>query len=278
MPSALARILRQQKAAIAERLVAENPMRREDSDDQGAMALAAVDSLLGMVQQPPELLEQMLEELMRGQVNDADDLAPAIDAMQREQTAVQSAVFATYPEAREALDTLAALEQLTADRTRAVIVRIHEHMTEQLQESIRDKQALRVAVQELSTPIIPLYRGILVLPLVGQIDSSRAQDVTEQLLEAIAREQADIVLIDVTGISTLDTNVANHLMQTARAASLLGSQVILVGISAEIAQTLVTLNIDLGGLITLSDLQSGVEHALAQLGLAILPSERQQAR
>lgn len=273
MPSTLARIMREQKASIAEQLIETvSTDTNQSPENRRAMALALVDSLIGMVQQPPALLEQTLHELTRSQLIEADDLVPAMNTIQAEHTAAQTAVFAAYPDAHEALETLANLERLTAHRTRAVIARVNQQMVEQLHESMSDKQSLRAAVQELSTPIIPLYSGILILPLVGRIDGGRAQDVTEQLLEAIAREQADIVLLDVTGISTLDTSVANHLMQTARAASLLGSQVILVGISAEIAQTLVTLDVDLGDLTTLSDLQSGMEYALAQLGLAIRPN------
>jgi len=274
MPSALARILRDQKAVIAERLSATIAQDTGISEEERhAMALAQVDSLIGMIKQSPEILAQTLDELTRSQTTNAQDFAQTMWAIQDEHQAAQSAVIAAFPEAREALETAMDLERLTVSRTQAVMQRMTEQMTVQIQETAADKQALRAAVQELSTPIIPLYSGILVLPLVGRIDGGRAQDVTEQLLDAIAREQADLVLLDVTGLSMVDTNVANHLMQTARAASLLGSQVILVGISSEIAQTLVHLNVDLGNLITLSDLQSGVEYALGQLGLAIKPNE-----
>ncbi|MBC8160323.1 MAG: STAS domain-containing protein [Roseiflexaceae bacterium] len=271
MPSALIRILRDQKTAIAEQLVAlvaETPILEAERQ---AMALAQVDSLIGMTQQQPEILAQMLDELTRTQLDDPSEFGPAMAAIQDEHQAALAAVVAAYPESREALDTMIELERLTAQRTQAVVQQMTQQMQLQIRETAADRQVLRTAVQELSTPIIPLYSGILVLPLVGRIDGVRAQDVTEQLLEAIAREQADIVLLDVTGISSLDTSVANHLMQTARAAALLGSQVILVGISAPFAQTLVELDVELGSLVTLSDLQSGVEYALAQLGLAIKP-------
>jgi len=127
----------------------------------------------------------------------------------------------------------------------------------------------RSIIQELSTPIIPVYTGVLAVPLVGRVDGQRAQALTEAMLEAIAREQAEMVLLDITGVAVVDTNVANHLMQTARAAALLGSQVVLVGISAEVAQTLVQLGLDLGQLVTLSNLQNGLEYALSRQGLAI---------
>jgi rsbT co-antagonist protein RsbR len=129
-------------------------------------------------------------------------------------------------------------------------------------------------LRELSTPIIPLYTGVLVLPLVGDIDSRRAAQVIEALLEAISRQQADVVIIDITGVPVVDTQVANYLLQAARATQLLGSQVVLVGISPDIAQTIVQLGVDLSNIMTRANLQSGVEYAFAQRGLAIRPLNR----
>jgi rsbT co-antagonist protein RsbR len=130
---------------------------------------------------------------------------------------------------------------------------------------------LRTTISELSTPIIPVYEGILVLPLVGSLDSRRAMEVTERLLEAIAAHQAEIVIIDITGVPVLDTSTANHLLMTTRAANLLGSRVVLVGIGAEIAQTIVHIGIELRGLVTLANLQTGIAYALERIGLAIQP-------
>ncbi len=146
------------------------------------------------------------------------------------------------------------------------------------QATITDMQAtqqredqLRAVIQELSTPIIPIYRGVLVLPLVGAIDSLRAQEITERLLEEIVRKQADLVIIDITGVSVVDTSVANHLIMTAQAVSLLGSRVIFTGISTMIAQTIIQLGINMGDVMTLSNLQAGMQFALEQLGLEIVP-------
>ena len=127
----------------------------------------------------------------------------------------------------------------------------------------------RSELQELSTPIIPIYAGILVLPLVGSVDSHRAAEIMEALLEGINNYSADVVIIDITGVPIIDTGVANYLLQAARAARLLGSQVVLVGIGAEIAQTIVQLGIDLSGIITRANLQSGIEYALSLKGLQI---------
>lgn len=272
MPDTLAEILRERKANIATQLHAIQPAPHAGAtDDAGqAMALARVDSLIGMLQQSPDMLVQTLRGLAQSQVRGSSD-DRALEEIQQEHFAASEAVGAASTHVSAVIALLDQLDRLTLTRMRITIDEIQQRTNQQLQKTIADKQALRAAVQELSTPIIPLYSGILVLPLVGQIDHARAQDITESLLEAIAREQADMVLLDVTGILTIDTSVANLLMQTARAAALLGSQVILVGISAEIAQTLVQMNVDLGTLVTLSDLQSGVEFALDRLGLAIRP-------
>lgn len=124
-------------------------------------------------------------------------------------------------------------------------------------------------IRDISTPIMPLHEGILALPLVGALDSYRASQVLETLLSGISEHQAEVVIVDITGVPVVDTGVANHLLQAARAARLLGAQVVLVGISAEIAQTVTQLGADLSGITIRSNLQAGVEHALAQQGLHI---------
>lgn len=139
------------------------------------------------------------------------------------------------------------------------------------EQMIRD-QALQL--REISTPIIPLHQGMLVVPLIGTIDSHRAGQIMEILLDGIARQRATVVLLDITGVPMVDTQVANYLIQAARAARLLGSEVVLVGIGPEIAQTIVQLGIDLSDIATRSNLETGIEYALRLRGLAILPVER----
>jgi ribose transport system substrate-binding protein len=121
--------------------------------------------------------------------------------------------------------------------------------------------AQRSVIQELSTPIIPISDQILVLPLVGTIDSARARQIMESMLSAISNIQAAVLIIDITGVAVVDTGVAHHLLQAARAAQLLGAQVMLVGISPEVAQTVVQLGVNLSSLPTYSSLQVGLEHA-----------------
>jgi len=128
-------------------------------------------------------------------------------------------------------------------------------------------------IQELSAPIVPIYEGILVLPLVGTIDSRRAAQIMESALEKIVSYQADVLILDITGVPIVDTGVANYILQMARAVTLLGSRVVLVGIGAEIAQTIVQLGVDLRDMTTLANLQAGISYALAQQGFAITAAD-----
>jgi rsbT co-antagonist protein RsbR len=133
-------------------------------------------------------------------------------------------------------------------------------------------------VRELSTPIMPIYPGILVLPLIGTIDPTRAGQIMETLLEGISSYQADTVIMDITGVTVVDTDVANYLLQAARAARLLGSRVILVGISSTIAQTMVHLGVGLATVTTRANLQEGIEYALSLQDMAIMPVSCGQGR
>jgi rsbT co-antagonist protein RsbR len=124
----------------------------------------------------------------------------------------------------------------------------------------------QTAIQELPTPVLPLREGLLIVPIIGLIDALRARRLTEQLLNAIRAERARAVVIDITGVQAVDSQVANHLVQTIEAARLMGARVILAGISPEVAETMVRLGIDVGRVVTVSDLQSGIEWADDLLG------------
>jgi anti-anti-sigma regulatory factor len=114
---------------------------------------------------------------------------------------------------------------------------------------------------ELSTPLIPLTQAVVVMPLIGSIDSRRAQQVLETLLHGITERHARIAILDITGVPIVDTHVAGALIRAAQAAQLLGAQVVLTGIRPEVAQTLVGMGTDLQGITTRSDLQSGIAFA-----------------
>ncbi len=125
------------------------------------------------------------------------------------------------------------------------------------------------AIKELSTPVLPFREGMLLLPIIGQIDSQRARQLTEHLLESIRVNRAKVIVIDITGVATVDSRVANHLVQTVEAARLMGAEVVISGISPEIALTMVTLGIDLGPVHTVGDLQNGIEHGEQLLGYRV---------
>jgi rsbT co-antagonist protein RsbR len=131
-----------------------------------------------------------------------------------------------------------------------------------LQEQIIEAQ--RAALRELSTPIIPISEGVIAMPLIGSIDTQRAQLVIETLLQGVAEQRAAAAILDVTGVQVVDTQVANALLRAAQAVKLLGAQVIITGIRPEVAQTLVGLGLDLSGIITVANLQGGIQYALAR--------------
>jgi rsbT co-antagonist protein RsbR len=117
------------------------------------------------------------------------------------------------------------------------------------------------AIRELSTPVLQLREELLILPIIGAIDAQRARQLTEQLLHAIRDKRAKVVVIDITGVPTVDSRVANHLVQTVDATRLMGATLIITGLSAEVAQTLVTIGVDLSKITTVGDLQGGIEEA-----------------
>lgn len=129
-----------------------------------------------------------------------------------------------------------------------------------LQERIIQAQA--AALAELSTPVIPISDRILVMPLIGAIDSDRARQVLEALLHGIERSRAQVAILDITGVPLVDTQVAKSLIVAAQAVRLLGARVVLTGIRPEVAQTLVGLGVDLGDIVTQSTLQNGIAYAM----------------
>lgn len=127
----------------------------------------------------------------------------------------------------------------------------------------------QAAIRELSTPVIRVHRRVLLLPLVGTVDSHRASQIMETLLLRVVEEQARAVIVDIAGVPTVDTMVADHLLKTTEAVRLLGAETILTGISAQIARTVVQLGVDISTMHTRSRLEDGIELALGLLGREI---------
>ena len=140
-----------------------------------------------------------------------------------------------------------------------------------VQERERVIRQQQEAIRELSTPVLQVRERLLILPIIGLIDPLRARQLTEQLLRGIRTNRAKVVVIDITGVAAMDSNVANHLVQTVEASRLLGATVIVTGLSPEIAQTLVTIGVDLGKMNTVGDLQGGIEEAERLLGYRVIP-------
>lgn len=141
--------------------------------------------------------------------------------------------------------------------------RIEQKQTQQALEEAQEEllQAQQRTIQELSTPLMPLSDNVVAMPLVGSIDSKRAMQILETLLEGVAEHQAERAIIDITGVKVVDTQVANVILQAAQAVKLLGAEVILTGISPTLAMTLVHLGADMSGIVTCSTLQAGIAYA-----------------
>jgi rsbT co-antagonist protein RsbR len=134
--------------------------------------------------------------------------------------------------------------------------------TAELQEALGRQEQMFETILELSTPVLSIEEGILLLPLVGNIDTNRSSRIMEALLAGVQRYGAAFAILDLSGVPVVDTSVAQHLLRAASATKLLGAQCILVGISPVIAQAIVALGIDLGELIVCRDLLAGVRYAL----------------
>lgn len=186
--------------------------------------------------------------------------------------AVADRLFHHYEQApKQAIDSFVSLMKLTFfDMSLAIDTYIDAR-----EQTIRTQQA---AIQELSTPVLQLREGILILPVVGMIDSFRASQLTEQLLHSIRDTRSKVVVLDITGVPYVDSRVASHFVQTVEAARLMGSKVIISGVSPEIALTMVTIGVDLGQIETMGDMQSAIERAEQLSGYQVTKVRAQRRR
>ncbi|NJO05462.1 MAG: STAS domain-containing protein [Chloroflexaceae bacterium] len=173
--------------------------------------------------------------------------------MQNLQTRLASSIFEMW---------IVPSSGMTSDSGRLIGVALDMTERQALQEQIITAQ--QAALRELSTPLLPIAEGVVVLPLIGSIDTRRAQEVTEALLDGVATYNAHTAIMDITGVQMVDTQVANSFIQAAQAVRLLGAQVMLTGIQPQIAQTLVQLGVDLGTIQTRSTLQAGIATVLRE--------------
>lgn len=138
-------------------------------------------------------------------------------------------------------------------------------LNENLEQTLDVQARLLETIRQLSTPVLPLMDGVILLPIVGNIDTARAEQIMGHLLTGVQEHRARVAIVDITGVAVVDTAVANSLLQAAQATSLLGAEVVLVGIRPEVAQTIVGLGVRLSDLVMASDLHRGIEYAFRRV-------------
>ena len=222
---------------------------------QGSYLIASIHDALDdtqMVRFREDLIDQIGRYRSRGVIIDVaalDVLARSLfEKYQRDFGLLNRVLDAYEPAANRIANTVAVS-----------FVDERERVIRQQQDSIR----------ELSTPVLPVRERLLILPMIGVLDSERARQLTEQLLTGIRTHRAKVVVIDITGVPDVDESVANHLVRTVDASRLMGASVIITGLSPLIAQTLVTIGVDLSKMHTVGDLQGGIEEAERQLGYRV---------
>jgi rsbT co-antagonist protein RsbR len=183
---------------------------------------------------------------------------------------LERALFANYGQDAEVLNEILDAYEPAANR---IMVTVGVSFVAERERVIREQQE---AIRKLSTPVMKLRERLLLLPIIGALDTKRIKQLTEQLLEEIQAHRAKVVVIDITGVAEVDREVANHLVQTVEAAGLMGAETIVTGLSSEIAQTLVDLEVELARMKTVGDLQGGLEEAERLLGQS--PDERPQTK
>ncbi|RMG51293.1 MAG: STAS domain-containing protein [Gammaproteobacteria bacterium] len=179
------------------------------------------------------------------------------------------------------LENLESDEELDFEQTRRILLRLaalfNEIMIEvfnvYLEEKERTIQAQAEKLREVSTPITEIWDGVLVLPIIGSMDSERTMRVMENLLERIDRDRSRVVVMDVTGMLSIDSQVSHYLIQMVRAIRLMGAEAILTGIRPDIAKALTSLNIDLEGVNTRPRLVEGLKEAFNLLGVRVSLAE-----
>ncbi len=145
-----------------------------------------------------------------------------------------------------------------------------QERTAALERTMASLEARLEEIREMGSPVLPLWKGVLLVPLIGTIDSERARRTIDRVLEGTAARRARVVILDITGVPLVDTAVANALVQTAQGVRLLGATPVLVGMRAEVAQTIVSLGVDLSGIVSRAGLQEGLTYALEQIGVEAL--------
>jgi len=270
--------LRHQLTAKTRRadLIKESDLRRESSEFLKAFRQALESGELEEIDRPVwapmrELLTDLSRSRARQGFTPSETATFVLSLKQPFFDAVQQKLGKSSPEAVAAglwqitvlLDKLALLTTESYQKSREEIIARQQH-----------------EMLELSTPVVKLWEGILALPLIGTLDSERTQIVMESLLQQIVETGASIAIIDITGVPTVDTLVAQHLLKTVAAGRLMGADCIISGIRPQIAATIVHLGVDLSAVITKASLADAFSLALGRMGMKVAtaaPRGRQEA-
>jgi anti-anti-sigma regulatory factor len=215
-----------------------------------------------------ELVDQFLETNREVRTTLQPDIMPehtVFDPMTQQERWYRTMILPIMNEAGEAMEVVGISTDITA-------LKEAEVEREGLQQEIIEAQ--QRAIQQLSTPVIPVMDRIIVMPLVGSIDTMRAKDIMRTLLSGISEHKAKIVILDITGVPIMDSGVANHLNKTIQAARLKGAYTVVTGISDAVAETIIDLGIDWSQVDTLGDLQTGLLYALNRLGVVLSRQSR----
>ena len=148
------------------------------------------------------------------------------------------------------------------------IAALHEEQLEKhrkLEKALELVRSQRAAIDELSTPVLQLWEGVLAMPIIGTVDTRRSVSITSRLLEEVSSQQARFVILDITGVDVMDTATADPFIKLVHAATLLGAHCVLSGIRPSVAQTLVTIGVDLSGITTTATLRTALDHCLRRM-------------
>jgi rsbT co-antagonist protein RsbR len=234
------------------------------SDEIFAEATAIYDSYVGTLESGSvEALQAYARDLSERIIPRGVETQEVVGIVLLLRDVLARSLIAKYPDV-ELLNRVFDLYEPAANRIANTVavsfVQERERIIRQQQEAIR----------ELSTPVLQVRERLLILPIIGLIDPQRARQLTEQLLQGIRANRAKVVVMDITGVPSIDSSVANYLVQTVDASRLMGANVIVTGLSPEIAQTLVVIGVDLSKMDTVGDLQGGIEKAERMLGYKVV--------
>jgi len=264
-PEVLDEWVREQKSVLGQKgQIKDQELRTQCADFLARLRQAARNGSLSDLRGPQwDNLRELLSEVSRSrglQGFSPSETATFIFSLKRPLFTLLRRAFGKDAEglARETWLATALLDELGLYTTEVYQKAREEVILRQQQEML-----------ELSTPVVKLWEGVVALPLIGTLDSARTQTVMENLLQRIVETGASIAILDITGVPTVDTLVAQHLIKTVTAARLMGAECIISGIRPQIAQTIVHLGVDLGSIATKASLADALALALRRVGLTV---------